>query len=267
MQVNRDRSANCLQTMNLIRLGEEHLSGQVGYRYQQKPGCQRNVVASKGVMQMTEWNPTHAQIPKLAQAKGTNSLDVCTPVALEGTVCPLGHCFHNTHTHCFLHCRGSLLSLQSNHPILHTASHLTLTTPVIHSPPSTPPTHHTSHPPTTLHTCHPLHLSPTIPSSTPVTHHTILHTCHPLHLSPTTPVTLHTILDPHLSPTTPPCTPITNHICHPSHLSPSHTHINSVIQALFKKYKLQTTHCERLAQARQLVLVGGGMLQAPLRNH
>ena len=193
-------------------------------------------MASKGVMQMTEWNPTHVQIPKLAQAKGTNSLDVCTPVALEGTVCPLGHCFHNTHTHCFLHCRGSLLSLQSNHPILHTASHLTPTTPVIHSPPSTPVTHHTIHPPTTLHTCH------------------------PLHLSPTTPVTLHTILDPHLSPTTPPCTPITNHICHPSHLSPSHTHINSVIQALFKKYKLQTTHCERLAQARQLVLVGGGML-------
>ena len=157
---------------------------------------------------MTEWNPTHAQIPKLAQAKGTNSLDVCTPVALDGTVCPLEHCFHNTHTHCFLHCKGSLLSLQSNHPILycltlvthHTCHtlHLSPTTPVTTTPVPTTPVPTT---PVILCTCHPPHLSPphTCHHHTPFTFKTF----HPPHLSPSTLTTLHTYHPPHLPPSTP----------------------------------------------------------------
>ena len=173
-----------------------------------------------------------------------------------------------THTH-IASCTVRDLYCLCN-PIIpyYTASHLSPTTPVTH------------------HTCHTLHLHPPhLSHSAPVTHHTCHHytcphytcphhTCHTLHLSPTTPVTTTHLSPPHTFhlQDLPPSTPITLHTYHPSHLSPStlttlhtyHPHINSVIQALFK---LQTVHCERLAQARQLVLVGGGMLQAPLRNH
>ena len=216
---------------------------------QQKPGCPRHVVASKGVMQMTEWNPTHAHIPKLAQAKGTNSLNVCTAVALDGSVGPLEHCFHNTNTHCFLHYRGSLLSLQSNY----TTSHL-----------CPPATLHTYHPPqlspstaTTLHTNHPPHYHPpqlppsTLPPSTLTTlHTTTLHT-----------TTFHTYHPPQLPPSTLPPSTLTPSTLPPSTLTPS-----------TPSHKLHHSrspdcHCERLAQARQLVLVGGGMLQAPLTSH